>query len=87
MARIAGVDLRLDKRVEIALTDIYGIGVARSNQILATAKVDPSTRVKAAPRTSILSPVWACRAIVCVPNLRRTTWQQFYRRDTSRLVR
>ena len=46
MARIAGVDLRLDKRVEIALTDIYGIGVARSNQILAAAKVDPSTRVK-----------------------------------------
>jgi small subunit ribosomal protein S13 len=46
MARIAGVDLRLDKRVEIALTDIYGIGVARSNLILAAAKVDPSTRVK-----------------------------------------
>ena len=46
MARIAGVDLRLDKRVEIALTDIYGIGVARSNQILVAAKVDPSTRVK-----------------------------------------
>jgi len=46
MARIAGVDLRLDKRVEIALTDIYGIGVARSNKILASAKVDPSTRVK-----------------------------------------
>ena len=46
MARIAGVDLRLDKRAEIALTDIYGIGVTRSNQILAAAKVDPSTRVK-----------------------------------------
>jgi small subunit ribosomal protein S13 len=46
MARIAGVDLRLDKRIEIALTDIYGIGVSRSNKILAAAKVDPSTRVK-----------------------------------------
>jgi small subunit ribosomal protein S13 len=46
MARIAGVDLRLDKRVEIALTDIYGIGVTRSNRILAAAKVDPDTRVK-----------------------------------------
>jgi len=46
MARIAGVDLRLDKRIEIALTDIYGIGVARSNHILGAAKVDPSTRVK-----------------------------------------
>ena len=46
MARISGVDLRLDKRVEIALTDIYGIGPARSNQILAAAKVDPNTRTK-----------------------------------------
>jgi small subunit ribosomal protein S13 len=46
MARIAGVDLRLEKRVEIALTDIYGIGQARSNLILAAAKVDPDTRVK-----------------------------------------
>ena len=46
MARIAGVDLRLDKRVEIALTDIYGIGRARSNGILATAKVDTDRRVR-----------------------------------------
>lgn len=46
MARIAGVDLRLDKRIEVALTDIYGIGHARSASILATAKVDPDTRVK-----------------------------------------
>jgi len=46
MARIAGVDLRLDKRVEIALTDIYGIGRARAGSILATAKVDPDQRVK-----------------------------------------
>lgn len=46
MARIAGVDLRQDKRVEIALTDIYGIGQSRSGDILQTAKVDPDTRVK-----------------------------------------
>ncbi len=46
MARIAGVDLRLDKRVEIALTDIYGIGRARANSILASAKVEPDQRVK-----------------------------------------
>ncbi len=46
MARIAGVDLRLDKRIEIALTGIYGIGRARANSILATAKVDPDRRVK-----------------------------------------
>ncbi len=46
MARIAGIDLRLDKRIEIALTDIYGIGRARACEILASAKVEPERRVK-----------------------------------------
>ena len=46
MARIAGVDLPRQKRVEIALTYIYGIGVTRSNKILAKAGIDPSVRVK-----------------------------------------
>ena len=46
MARIAGVDLPREKRVEIGLTYIYGIGVATSNRLLATAKVDPNTRCK-----------------------------------------
>ncbi len=46
MARIAGVDLPRQKRVEIALTYIYGIGVSRSNKILAEAGIDPSVRVK-----------------------------------------
>jgi len=46
MARIAGVDLPRDKRVEIGLTYIYGIGRARSNEILASTGVSPDTRVK-----------------------------------------
>lgn len=46
MARIAGVDIPRDKRVEIALTYIYGIGVAQSNKILAKAQVNKDTRVK-----------------------------------------
>jgi small subunit ribosomal protein S13 len=46
MARIAGVDLPRQKRVEIALTYIYGIGVTRSNRILARAGIEPSVRVK-----------------------------------------
>ena len=46
MARIAGVDLPKDKRVEIALTYIYGIGSSRSKEILDKAKVNPDTRVK-----------------------------------------
>jgi small subunit ribosomal protein S13 len=46
MARIAGVDLPLNKRVEIGLTYIYGIGRPRSNDILGKANVRPDTRVK-----------------------------------------
>lgn len=46
MARIAGIDLRLDKRIEIALTDIYGIGRVRALDILQSAKVEPDRRVK-----------------------------------------
>ena len=46
MARIAGVDLPRDKRVEIGLTYIYGIGRVSANKILAEAKVNPDTRVR-----------------------------------------
>ncbi len=46
MARIAGVDLPRDKRVEIGLTYIYGIGLSRSQEILASTGVNPDTRVK-----------------------------------------
>jgi small subunit ribosomal protein S13 len=46
VARIAGVDLPRDKRVEIALTYIYGIGLSRSQEILAATGVNPDTRVK-----------------------------------------
>ena len=46
MARIAGVDLPLNKRVEIGLTYIFGIGRTRSNNILSGAGVDKNVRVK-----------------------------------------
>ena len=46
MARIAGVDLPRNKRVEIGLTYIYGIGRATSNDILQQANVNPDTRVR-----------------------------------------
>ena len=46
MARISGVDLPREKRVEIGLTYIYGIGVTSSNKILSQAGVDPNTRAK-----------------------------------------
>ena len=46
MARIAGVDLPNNKRVEIGLTYIYGIGLASSKKILEEAGINPDTRVK-----------------------------------------
>ena len=46
MARIAGVDLPRDKRIEIALTYIYGIGLTTSREVLAKAGVNPDTRVR-----------------------------------------
>ena len=46
MARISGVDLPREKRVEIGLTYIYGIGLSRAKRILAEANVDPDTRVR-----------------------------------------
>ncbi len=46
MARIAGVDLPREKRVEIGLTYIFGIGLTTSRQILAATGVNPDTRVK-----------------------------------------
>ena len=46
MARIAGVDLPREKRVEIGLTYIYGIGRVSADRILEAANVDPNTRVR-----------------------------------------
>ncbi|MDQ6990646.1 MAG: 30S ribosomal protein S13 [Mariprofundaceae bacterium] len=46
MARISGVNIPTQKRVEISLTYIFGIGLSNSKKILAEAKIDPNTRVK-----------------------------------------
>jgi small subunit ribosomal protein S13 len=46
MARIAGVDIPREKRVEIALTYVYGLGLPTSQKILAQANVNPDTRVR-----------------------------------------
>ena len=46
MARIAGVDIPRDKRVEISLRYIYGIGPTLANKVIAQTQVDPSTKVK-----------------------------------------
>ena len=46
MARISGVDIPRNKRVEVSLTYIYGIGISASRQILSEAEVNPDTRVR-----------------------------------------
>ena len=46
MARIAGINIPLNKRVEVGLTYIYGVGIAQSRKMLAEAGVDPNTYVK-----------------------------------------
>ncbi|MFA6252663.1 MAG: 30S ribosomal protein S13 [Patescibacteria group bacterium] len=46
MARISGVNLPNEKRVEIALTSVYGLGLSSSNKILKQLKIDPNIRVK-----------------------------------------
>jgi small subunit ribosomal protein S13 len=53
VARIAGVDLPRDKRVEIGLTYIYGIGLSRSQAILKATGVNPDTRVKELSDTDV----------------------------------
>lgn len=53
MARIAGIELPKDKRLEIALTYIYGIGRTLANQILTATQIDPNLRVKNLSETEI----------------------------------
>ena len=53
MARIAGVDLPRDKRVEVSLTYIYGVGRSTSREILERAEVDPNTRVRDLAETEV----------------------------------
>jgi small subunit ribosomal protein S13 len=53
MARIEGIDLPRNKRVEVALTYIFGIGQTRSRQIISATRVNPDTRVKDLTETDV----------------------------------
>ena len=55
MARIVGVDLPKGKRIDVALTYIYGVGRALSNEILRRSKVDPSTKVEKLTESDIVA--------------------------------
>ncbi len=54
MARILGVDLPANKRIEVALTYIFGVGLSRAKLILAKTQIDPETRVKGLSEDEIL---------------------------------
>ena len=71
MARIAGIDIPRDKRVEIALTYIYGIGLTRSKEILENTGVNPDTRVKDLADSDVQKLRGAAEAYTVEGDLRR----------------
>ena len=71
MARITGIDLPKEKRVEIGLTYIYGIGRKSSNDILAAAGVNPDTRVKDLTEDEVAAIRAAMEPYVVEGDLRR----------------
>lgn len=71
MARIAGVDLPRDKRVEIGLTYIYGIGLTRAHQILTETGVSPDVRVKDLSDTDVTALRGAIESFQVEGDLRR----------------
>ena len=71
MARIAGIDIPREKRVEIALTYIYGIGLTRSQLILANTGVNPDTRVKDLTDSDVQKLRSASEAFTVEGDLRR----------------
>ena len=73
MARIAGVDIPLNKRVEIGLTYIYGIGRTTSQQILEQAQVDKNTRVKVLSEEDVAKIRAIIQAMTVEGDLRRET--------------
>ena len=71
MARIAGIDIPREKRVEISLTYIYGIGLTRSKQILENTGVNPDTRVKDLPDSDVQKLRGATETFTVEGDLRR----------------
>tara|TARA_Y100000589_G_scaffold285179_1_gene284518 strand:- start:93 stop:458 length:366 start_codon:yes stop_codon:yes gene_type:complete len=71
VARIAGIDIPREKRVEISLTYIYGIGLTRSKQILENTGVNPDTRVKDLSDSDVQKLRGATEAYTVEGDLRR----------------
>lgn len=71
MARIAGVDIPREKRIEISLTYIYGIGLARSQEVLATTGISPDIRTRNLSEAQIKTLRDALEAYTVESDLRR----------------
>ena len=70
MARISGVDLPREKRIEIGLTYVYGIGRVRASKILAEAEVNPDTRVKDLTDEEVAMNIKRLKEIGCYRGIR-----------------
>jgi len=81
MARIAGVNVPVDKRVEIGLTYIYGIGHSTARELLAQTGVDPNTKVKDMTEDEVVKLREAVEALEVEGDLRRERSQ-----DVKRLM-
>jgi len=79
MARISGVDLPKDKRVDIAIAYIYGIGRKNGMSIIAEAQIDPATRVKNLTEAEVnkISTIISAREIRVEGDLRRDIQRAF----------
>jgi small subunit ribosomal protein S13 len=73
VARIAGVNIPVNKRTEIGLTYIFGIGHSTAKQILVEAGVDPSTQVKDLTEDEVMKLRTARSRVTCGANARRTS--------------
>jgi len=89
MARIIGVEVPPNKRIDIALRYVYGIGPTNANQILAAAKIDPSTRAKDLTETQLSQIVHAIQdgKYVIEGDLRREIGLNLKRLQTTKCYR
>ncbi|MDP9276937.1 MAG: 30S ribosomal protein S13 [Actinomycetota bacterium] len=79
MARIAGINIPTNKRVEVGLTYVYGIGLSTARKILADAKVDPDTAVKDLTEDEVVKLREAVEALNVEGDLRRERSQNVKR--------
>ncbi len=79
MARLTGVDLPVNKNIDVALTYIYGIGLASSKEMLEKLKIDPFTKVKDLAEADIVALREAIKGVLVEGDLRREQHQNIKR--------